>query len=100
MGKIASQYADLVIVTSDNPRTETPQKIIDDIVNGCLPNTDCTSILDRRQAIAHAIKKARLEDGVLIAGKGHEKYQIIGDQKIKFDDAQIVRTQLQDGRHG
>lgn len=100
MGAIASRYADAVIVTSDNPRTETPQKIIDDIISGCLPNTACTSIPDRRQAIVEAIKKARREDSVLIAGKGHEKYQIIGRRKIKFDDAQVVRTHLRDCRHG
>jgi len=81
--------SDRVIVTSDNPRTEDPLKIIDDIREGIRnvsPAVACTIEPDRRRAIREAIFAAEAGDVVIIAGKGHEDYQIIGEQKYHFDD--------------
>jgi UDP-N-acetylmuramoyl-L-alanyl-D-glutamate--2,6-diaminopimelate ligase len=86
MGKIATTLADYSIVTSDNPRTEDPQRILDDIVQGLADGANFEVIADRAQAIAQAIGKAQSGDGILIAGKGHEDYQILGTEKIHFDD--------------
>lgn len=83
MGKIAAEYSDVVIVTSDNPRTEDPLKIIEDIKAGI---TGVRVIPDRREAIREAIREANEGDVVLLAGKGHEDYQIVGKEKIHFDD--------------
>lgn len=91
MGKIASQYADQVIVTSDNPRTEDPEAIIDEVVAGLLPNTASVKVTDRAMAIHRALDMAGQQDIVLIAGKGHEDYQQIGHQRIPFSDQGVVR---------
>jgi UDP-N-acetylmuramoyl-L-alanyl-D-glutamate--2,6-diaminopimelate ligase len=95
MGRVAGNYSDLVIVTSDNPRTEDPLNIISQIELG-LKETNCPyqAISDRREAIHRAITKAKPGDVVLIAGKGHETYQIIGDDKFHFDDREIAREAL------
>lgn len=87
MGRVAGENSDLVIITSDNPRTEDPLKIIEQIEEG-LKETDCQYFVvsDRRDAIYRAIAKAKPGDVVLIAGKGHENYQIVGDYKSHFDD--------------
>ena len=74
------------MVTSDNPRTEDPQQILDDVVRGIPSGTALTVMMDRAEAIAGAIKNAGAQDLVLIAGKGHEDYQILGTQKVHFDD--------------
>ncbi|QQS41746.1 MAG: UDP-N-acetylmuramoyl-L-alanyl-D-glutamate--2,6-diaminopimelate ligase [Acidobacteriota bacterium] len=96
MGKIAGEYSDLVVVTSDNPRTEDPVKIISEIEEGLkeseTPYLACT---DRREAIHLAISKARPRDVVIIAGKGHETYQIIGSDKFHFDDREIAAEALE-----
>jgi len=94
MGKIAAELADVAVVTSDNPRTENPEQILKDVVAG-IPDT-ITPIVngDRAQAIAQAIQSARSGDGVLIAGKGHEDYQILGTEKIHFDDREQARIVL------
>lgn len=96
MGEIAGNHSDLVIVTSDNPRTENPLEIISQIEAGLKP-TNCPylSISDRRDAIFTAIEKARKNDVVLIAGKGHETYQIIGNDKFHFDDREVAREALE-----
>ena len=94
MGKIAAELADLVVVTSDNPRTEDPQKILQDIVAGIPDTAKPIVIEDRAKAIAFAIENARPGDGVLIAGKGHEDYQILGTEKIHFDDREQARSAL------
>ncbi|MEK9149096.1 MAG: UDP-N-acetylmuramoyl-L-alanyl-D-glutamate--2,6-diaminopimelate ligase [Candidatus Desantisbacteria bacterium] len=84
MGRIAEELASLVILTSDNPRYEDPERILDEIEKGM--KKEHLRIADRRQAIEKAISLAGADDLVLIAGKGHEGYQIIGDKKIEFSD--------------
>lgn len=89
MGSIAAKYSDFQIITSDNPRTENPAKIIQDIIEGVRPLVQKENYLveqDRRKAIGLAISMARKDDVVIIAGKGHEDYQIIGADKFPFDD--------------
>jgi len=93
MGRAAAQFSDYVIVTSDNPRTEDPQAIIEDILPG-IEKVDYKVIVDRRQAIVHACSIAKPGDTVIIAGKGHEDYQIIGTEKIHFDDREEVEKAL------
>lgn len=96
MGAIASGLADLAIITSDNPRTEDPLSIIEDIVKGV---TDRTKILlepDRETAICQAIRTMARDDCLVIAGKGHEDYQIIGTTKIAFDDRVCIRQCLKE----
>lgn len=94
MGKIASQYADFVVLTNDNPRTEDPDLIIQEIRQGMPSDSEIDSICDRREAIHHALRDAGENDIVLIAGKGHEDYQIIGQQKFMFSDQAVVREFL------
>jgi UDP-N-acetylmuramoyl-L-alanyl-D-glutamate--2,6-diaminopimelate ligase len=94
MGKIAAELADLVVVTSDNPRTEDPAGILKDVMAGITRTEGVEVIADRAAAIARAIEIARSGDGVLIAGKGHEDYQILGTEKIHFDDREQARTAL------
>lgn len=92
MGRAVDRGADVVIVTSDNPRSEDPQAIIDDVVAGITgPNV---AIVDRREAIAHALTEARPGDVVVIAGKGHEHGQTIAGVTHPFDDAQVARELL------
>lgn len=93
MGAIVSELADVAYVTSDNPRTEDPQAILNDIVAG-MPGTP-TVIADRRAAIEAAISAAQPDDCVVIAGKGHETYQILKDKTIHFDDVEVAREILQ-----
>lgn len=92
---LAASAADLVVVTSDNPRTEQPLSIIEEIVAGIPRGTQFHVDADRRRAIEWALREARPSDCVLIAGKGHETYQIIGAEKLPFDDRQAVRDVLQ-----
>jgi len=96
MGEVAGTHSDLVIVTSDNPRTENPLKILSEIEVG-LKQTNCPYLVisDRREAIHRAIQKAGRGDVVLIAGKGHETYQIVGSEKFHFDDREIAREALE-----
>jgi len=100
MAKVAEELADIVIVTSDNPRTEKPQDIINEIVAGLEnPNSERITVEeDRKKAIGLVIKKADKGDIVLIAGKGHENYQIIGTQKFAFSDKDIVKKCLRERR--
>ncbi|NDJ17397.1 UDP-N-acetylmuramoyl-L-alanyl-D-glutamate--2,6-diaminopimelate ligase [Myxacorys almedinensis] len=94
MGAIAAELADQIIVTSDNPRTEDPQRILDDVVAGISAASAPTVIADRAIAIRTAILQAKPGDGILIAGKGHEDYQILGTEKIHFDDREQARDAL------
>jgi UDP-N-acetylmuramoyl-L-alanyl-D-glutamate--2,6-diaminopimelate ligase len=112
MGAVAARLSDLVIVTSDNPRSEDPERIIDEIRRGIVmpadrvapkgqqKGTPSLAIVDRREAIEKAIKEARPGDLVLIAGKGHEKYQVIGDKTLPFDDVEVARAALARRRSG
>ncbi|MCI0432766.1 MAG: UDP-N-acetylmuramoyl-L-alanyl-D-glutamate--2,6-diaminopimelate ligase [Gemmatimonadetes bacterium] len=96
MGEAAASLADVVIVTSDNPRTEDPASIIDEIVAPLLPER-AQRVTDRREAIATALTLARPGDVVMLAGKGHETYQVIGTTRIPFDESVIVRDWLAKG---
>ncbi len=94
MGAIAEKYSDRVIVTTDNPRTEDPQSIVNAILGG-MNDLKCVTVeLDRRLAIEQALASAAQGDVVLIAGKGHEDYQIIGTTKVHFSDKEIVNQFL------
>lgn len=91
MGRIAADNADLVVVTSDNPRTEDPDEIIREIVAGMKDKRTPTKVIcDRREAIAWAIDNAALGDVLLLAGKGHEDYQVVGHEKHHMDEREIV----------
>ncbi len=95
MGAIAAELSDYCIVTSDNPRTELPSAIIDDILVGMADTkTPYTVIENRREAIFYAIKNAQPNDVIVLAGKGHETYQIIGKEKNHFDEREIVAEAL------
>ena len=93
MGKIGTEMADIAIITSDNPRCEEPKKIIEDILAG-VTGDNFTVIENRRDAIKYALSIARKDDIVLLLGKGQETYQIIGKEKIDFDERKIVREIL------
>lgn len=94
MGKIAERYADKLVVTDDNPRNEDRRQIVLDILQGLQNPTAAVVEHDRRRAIAHAISCAAVEDIVLIAGKGHETYQIVGTEKLPFSDRLEVQMLL------
>jgi UDP-N-acetylmuramoyl-L-alanyl-D-glutamate--2,6-diaminopimelate ligase len=94
MGRIAATLADQAYVTSDNPRTEAPEQILADVVAGIPAGIEAIVMGDRAAAIRTAILSAQPGDGVLIAGKGHEDYQILGTEKIHFDDREQARTGL------
>lgn len=94
MAKASSELSDITIITSDNPRTEDPNKIIEDILKGIKKDSEYYVVPDREQAIKKAISIAKEHDIILIAGKGHEDYQIIGKTKHHFDDRLIVKKYL------
>ena len=107
MGAVAARLSDLVIITSDNPRSEDPEQIIEEVKRGIVrpadrtppkgqatPSTPFQAIVDRKEAIVRAVRDARAGDLVLIAGKGHEKYQQIGDRTLPFDDVEVAREAL------
>lgn len=102
MAQIAVNYADHAIFTSDNPRSEDPQFIIDEMVQGVVTDQEAkaeepapfTTIVDRKSAIHHAVQRARSGDTILIAGKGHETYQVIGNQVYPFDDREVAREAI------
>jgi UDP-N-acetylmuramoyl-L-alanyl-D-glutamate--2,6-diaminopimelate ligase len=100
MGAVAGRLSDVIIITSDNPRSEDPDRIIEEIQRGITADTRRDSgqlllaIADRFEAIGKAIELARPGDLVLVAGKGHEKYQVIGDRVLPFDDAVVAREAL------
>jgi UDP-N-acetylmuramoyl-L-alanyl-D-glutamate--2,6-diaminopimelate ligase len=95
MGEIASRLADVVYVTSDNPRSEDPSAIIDEIMKGTRSNTAVVhSCVDRSEAIHDAISEARIGDIVVVAGKGHESTQETRGVVIPFDDVDVARVAL------
>ena len=99
MGAIAARLADGVVVTSDNPRTEDPERILEDVVAGIPAGTELQVEIDRARAIADAIAAAEPADLVLIAGKGHEDYQILGTSRIHFDDREEAEKALRARPH-
>jgi UDP-N-acetylmuramoyl-L-alanyl-D-glutamate--2,6-diaminopimelate ligase len=101
MGMVAARLSDVVVITSDNPRSEDPHRIIDEIKRGIPAGSQSAdrtpeihTVVDRREAIERAVQLADAGDVVLIAGKGHEKYQQIGDRVLPFDDGEVARSAL------
>ena len=93
MAAIAEKYSDLVVITSDNPRSEKPEKIIDEMIQG-LTKEDYVIRVNRKEAIKYALEQAEADDVVLIAGKGHETYQEIQGVRYDFDDREVARSLL------
>jgi UDP-N-acetylmuramoyl-L-alanyl-D-glutamate--2,6-diaminopimelate ligase len=100
MGRLAGARADFTVITSDNPRTENPEAIIDEIVSGLPPAAPHLRLVDRREAIRTVLQTAAPGDTVLLAGKGHETYQVIGTEKLPFDERKIVAELLGGGMPG
>jgi UDP-N-acetylmuramoyl-L-alanyl-D-glutamate--2,6-diaminopimelate ligase len=96
MAKVAAEMADVVVITSDNPRTENPKAIIDEALTGVAPGFSSKVLVHekREDAISAAVEMAGEGDTVLLAGKGHEDYQIIGKQKFPFDDRKVAATAI------
>jgi UDP-N-acetylmuramoyl-L-alanyl-D-glutamate--2,6-diaminopimelate ligase len=90
MGRIAAELSDIAIATSDNPRTENPNSILDDIEQG-MGGMPHVRISDRLAAIHAALNQGRPGDTILLAGKGHETYQVLGTEKVAFDERLIVQ---------
>ena len=100
MGMVAARLSDIVVITSDNPRSEDPERIIDEVKRGAGAETrqrgaEVTSIVDRREAVRHAVSQAMTGDVVLVAGKGHEKYQEVNGRVLPFDDVAVAREALE-----
>ena len=91
MGRVASKLSDVTIITSDNPRSESPDAIIEAVMSGCDPDSVVYVQSDRRAAISQAMELANAGDVVVIAGKGHETTQMIGDVELMFDDRVVAR---------
>jgi len=97
MGETAGKYADFSIITSDNPRTEDPASIVKDLEDGIKPTgAPYICIVDRREAIKYAVKNAQPGDVIILAGKGHETYQIFKDKTVHFDEREVVREALEE----
>jgi len=98
MGEIAVQYSDYVVVTTDNPRSEVPETIIEEIVEGIKESeysTPYTIEVEREDAIYEAVGKAKKGDVVVIIGKGHETYQVFADKTIDFNDKAVAKAAIQ-----
>ena len=94
MGRIGAELSDLAIITSDNPRTEEPEAIIEDILKGIADRSNCLVEVDRRKAIRMAMDMARKDDIIVLCGKGHETYQVIGTEKTHLDEREEVAAHL------
>jgi UDP-N-acetylmuramyl tripeptide synthase len=99
MGMVAARLSDVVVITSDNPRGEDPAHIIEEVMRGAEPearqsNARAVTMVDRAEAIHFAVSEAGAGDVVLVAGKGHEKYQVIGATTHPFDDVAVARAAL------
>jgi UDP-N-acetylmuramoyl-L-alanyl-D-glutamate--2,6-diaminopimelate ligase len=94
MGKIASETADSIILTNDNPRSEDPQSIVNDILAGTKVENDVQVILDRGDAIKSAVRTLGEEEALLVAGKGHETTQVIGSRTLQFSDIEVALNAL------
>jgi UDP-N-acetylmuramoyl-L-alanyl-D-glutamate--2,6-diaminopimelate ligase len=97
MGAVAARLSDVIVITSDNPRSEPPEAIVEEILRGVNGGRRAERhvIVDRRDAIARALELARPGDAVVLAGKGHETYQVLRDRTVPFDDRQVAREALQ-----
>jgi len=95
MARAASERSDVTVATSDNPRTEDPASILEQVKAGIVADSESVAIVDRREAVTYAVKIAQPGDVVVIAGKGHENYQIIGRTKFPMDDRELAREALQ-----
>jgi UDP-N-acetylmuramoyl-L-alanyl-D-glutamate--2,6-diaminopimelate ligase len=96
MGRVAEAWSDQLVITSDNPRSEDPARILQEISRGLARVEEAVFEIDRREAIALAIRMAREGDTILIAGKGHETYQELATGKIAFDDRETAREFLRE----
>ena len=96
MGEVSGKYADLTVITSDNPRFEEPEAIIEDIKTG-ISRTDGKhiDIVDRKEAIKYVIEHGEPGDIIVLAGKGHEDYQLVGKEVLSFDDRVVAREELE-----
>jgi UDP-N-acetylmuramoyl-L-alanyl-D-glutamate--2,6-diaminopimelate ligase len=94
MGAIAEQFADVVVITDDNPRSEDPQAIVNDILTGLLEPHRARVVAGRAQAVTNAVLQAQPDDIVLVAGKGHEDYQIVGNRRLDYSDRATVAALL------
>ena len=94
MGKIASETADSIILTNDNPRSEDPQSIVNDILAGTKVENDVQVILDRGDAIKSAVRTLGEEEALLVAGKGHETTQVVGSRTLQFSDIEVALNAL------
>ena len=92
MGEIAEKFADHIVITNDNPRSEAPEMIASDILSGCRVAEKVTIMLERKQAVLSTLAHAKTNDFILLAGKGHEDYIIIGDKKIAYNERDIVSS--------
>jgi UDP-N-acetylmuramoyl-L-alanyl-D-glutamate--2,6-diaminopimelate ligase len=100
MGMVAARLSDVVVITSDNPRGEDPLRIIEEVKRGAdaetrQSNAEVLTLVDRREAITSAVTRAASGDVVLIAGKGHEKYQEMAGRTVAFDDVAVAREALE-----
>lgn len=102
MAQIATKYSDFTVITSDNPRSEEPKAIVDEMIDGIagVTKSKYTAILDRKAAIEHAVKQATIGDVVIIAGKGHETYQEIKGVRYPFDDRIVALEAIKGEQHG
>lgn len=96
MGRIAEQYADKIFLTDDNPRNESPEKIVSDILQGVTDQANVTVELNRENAVQSIIAKASREDSILFAGKGHEQYITYGDKKVPYNERQLIQALYQE----
>ncbi|MGX5913184.1 UDP-N-acetylmuramoyl-L-alanyl-D-glutamate--2,6-diaminopimelate ligase [Aliidiomarina sp. Khilg15.8] len=99
MGQAASEAADIIVITDDNPRTENPQQIIADIASGATEGARVLTHSGRRKAVLNTLRDASAEDVVVLAGKGHEDYQVVGTQKIDYNERQVVASFMEDATH-
>ena len=99
MGEVSGRLADLTVITSDNPRFEEPQAIIDDIKTGIeKTDGDYVEIIDRKEAIRYVIEHGRPGDVIVLAGKGHEDYQLVNGRVLDFDDRKVAQEFLTDAK--
>ena len=95
MAKAATENSDFTVITSDNPRTEDPAEILNYVMKGVRPGAAHEAVIDRREAVKRAVEIAQDGDVIVIAGKGHENYQIIGRTKYPMDDRELVKFALE-----